>query len=330
MWLALCLTSSMASAQSFVIAPPWKQAPGGKERGTEIARIISEEMASQGGEALPPDRASALVEEQYRAECQRGACAERFRAAFNAAAAIVIRVFRMEPGNGPPTSFEIAIQPEPGLEFSSSARFGGAPLQERVTQVFNEALRAYERGAGPWLRIEGAPAGSELFVDDKPVGFSSPLRMSVGTHRVRVSAEGYRPSTRIITLSTPAATETLRFTLERASAAASTHNESAKLLDVPGARRSALWITSGILSAALGAGFVGLSVREQQPCHDVGRAECSNDAQWKTHLGVGVTLSAVSIAALTTGLLLRPGRQKTRVAIGASPHQALFLFRREL
>lgn len=341
---ALCalFSSQLAHAQIFVIAPPWHMGSDGKERSEQVARVIEQDVAKQNGKALAPERAAALVPEEYREACSKGACAERFRAAYNAHAAIVIRVYRLGEGEGPATSFQIGIQPETGLEYVASSSIDNTPFDELALRTFREAQRAYQRGPGPWLYIEGAPKNADLFIDDKPVVLKTPLNLSVGTHRVRVQANGFEPANRIVSFASPSASQRLFVNLkpstEQAPSLVPVDSSSASSSAPVEQRRSASWpsialFSVGGASALIGAGLIGVSVREQNEsddCDALSSFPCSS-SNAKTYRASGIALTAVGVTAIVAGIFLRPRvTQKTHISLETSHHHALLAYRRDL
>jgi len=192
--------SAAVRADTFAIVPPWYAGADGKVVSAEIARIIQEDL-SKHNEALGPQQVLALVPKHERVSCEGGACAERYREASGAIAAVVIRVDRLGVGAGPATSFQIGIQPAIGVEYKQGAVLSDGALPEIVLKAFHEVYRQYRQGPGPWLELAGGPDGATVYVDNRVSGkLPCTLAVPVGAHLVRVEARGFEPTTRMVGL----------------------------------------------------------------------------------------------------------------------------------
>lgn len=201
-------------ADVFAIAPQWYEGTDGKRVGDEIARAIQDDLASEH-RVLAPLEVARLVKNEERVSCEGGACAERYREAAGAVATIFIIVSRLGVGVGPATSFQIGIQPSPGIEYTEGAILRDGPLTDITVKAFREAFRRYRQGPGPWLEVVGGPKGAEVFVDERWVGLL-PLTIAVqtGKHLVRVQAKTFAPSTQSISFDSPTSRTRLAFHLE--------------------------------------------------------------------------------------------------------------------
>lgn len=192
--------SAAVRADTFAIVPPWYAGTDGKAVSAEIVRIIQEDL-SKHNEALGPQQLLALVPKSDRVSCEGGACAEKYREAAGAIAAVVVRVDRLGVGPGPATSFQIGIQPAVGVEYTQGAVLADGALPEIVLKAFHEVYRQYRQGPGPWLELAGGPDGATVYVDDRVSGkLPCTLAVPVGAHLVRVESEGFEPTTRMVGL----------------------------------------------------------------------------------------------------------------------------------
>ncbi len=208
-----------ARADVFVIAPPWLDcsAPNDcKREGDEIVRAIQEDLSSDH-RVLGPREVAALVKPEERVWCAGGACAERYREAAGAVATITIIVARVAAGEGPATSFQLGLQPSPGIEYTQGALMSDGPLRDIAVKAFREVFRRYRQGPGPWLEVVGGPKGASVFVDERPVGVL-PLTIAIqtGSHSVRVEAQGFVPLSKVVSFATAADRRRLEFRLEPA------------------------------------------------------------------------------------------------------------------
>jgi len=90
-------------------------------------------------------------------------------------------------------------------ETESELRDAGA-TEELIKTLRQLAPKPQAPAAAPVLLIEATPGGAQVYVDDEPVGTTSPegrlklTRFSPGAHRVRLSLEGYRDVEQPVTL----------------------------------------------------------------------------------------------------------------------------------
>ncbi len=128
------MTAASARADVFVIAPPYYEGIDGRAVSDEIVRLVNDDLSKQY-EVVSPLKAAGLVPKEHRVSCPEGECAERYRKASGAVAAIVIRVGRLGAGAGRATSFQLGIQPAPGLEYTDGALFSDGPLKDIVLKA---------------------------------------------------------------------------------------------------------------------------------------------------------------------------------------------------
>jgi len=342
-------------ADVFVVAPPWFEplASDGEQVSDRIAAVVQRELESQY-KVLSPTQAANSVSPEERVPCPKGACAERYREASYAAAAIVVRVYREEDGKGPATSFQIGLQTTPGIEFSQGAMLSEGALEELVRRALGKVFWAYRQGTGPFLHVTGSPEGATIFLDDKPVGaVPQPLQLQVGTHDVRVEALGYEPQTQIVSLPSVTTSKELSFYLEPArtakgaSSPASREEQarkgaSARPPDTAHEppltrRRTAIGLmTGGALLLAVGAPYLGVVLRKhhqvgecpenQDGCRDNNALQGSKGPQ----LGVGSTLVALGALSLSTGIGLFMRDKRIRLAGAVGPGHALLIMKGSL
>jgi hypothetical protein len=353
--------SVAARADSFVIAPPWYQssATDGESLSDELVRLIQRELSKQY-EVLSPERAVEKVSAEHRTACPQGECAERYRAAHHATAAIVVRVYREADGAGPATSFQLGLQPELGLEYSHGAQLSDGKLAELTARVLGDLFRDYRRGAGPFLYVSGAPKGASIHVDGEPMGtLPRRLTLSIGSHRVQVTAHGFQPMTRVVALSSLTSSEELVFRLApapaSASAAAVVPVEAASLAGEPTARseveasgaarmqnrarRRRTWIglmAGGAIVAGLGATYLGFAIHghdESGRCEGSqlgcrAREESRGNARAQLGLASALTLLGAGVLGTGVGMFLRDKHVQLGGDVG--PGRAVITLRGDL
>jgi hypothetical protein len=128
-----------------------------------------------------------------RAEaCEREPCAEGAPSTSQTGAQLTIwRAATSERPGG----VSVALTQPDGTRYSEgvvvSTGNEGA-LATAIAAATRGALERYRRGPGPWLELDGAPAGSSISVDGAPLGtVPGRYRVAGGLHHVVVSAAGY-------------------------------------------------------------------------------------------------------------------------------------------
>lgn len=325
-----------ARADVFVIAPPYFTGSDGERVSDEIVRAIQRDLGSQY-RVVGPLEAAALVKKEERVWCRKGACAERYRKAAGAVAAIVVRVDRVGDGSGPATSFQIGIQPSPGIEYTKGALLAEGPVGELAVKALREAFHEYRQGPGPWLEVIGAPEGAVVYVDEREVGtLPCTLAVSAGSHRVRVEARTFAPVTKLVSLQSPTARKTLDFRLE----------PERVVLKAKGSQRlperestdsasgsSILWkdplFYAGALGVVAGGGLLGFAVSNKIHSGDCEERDpagvCVNYGDFgnrsKVMLASGISLAAVGVSLLTWRIVEAVQEKRTwhaNVAVGRS------------
>jgi PEGA domain len=334
--LGCWLVCSLARADVFVIAPPYFEGTDGERVSTEIVRVVADDLAAAQHKVFGPKEAASRVSKEQRVWCKQGACAEHYRAALGAAAAIVVRVARVS-SDGPATSFQLGIQPAPGLEYTAGGLLAEGPLGERVVKALREAFRAYRQGPGPWLEVSGAPEGAAVFVNDVAVGtLPCTVAVPVGAVRVRVEARSFVPKTDVVAMQSAADRRKLVLRLEPQSVlvAPAVGPEAARPVHVPEAP-AALPETDarrrwrGLLYGGLGAAAVGAVVGTVGVVHKVREGRCSSEgdagclqrhefgavSRFALGGGVSLTLLGATLAAVGGWKL----NTTARVQLAASP-----------
>jgi hypothetical protein len=318
----------------FVIAPAYYEGTDGRAVSEALARVVEADLKKHH-EVVGSVEAAKLVPREFRRPCPDGECAERLREASGAVAAIVIRVGRGAAGEGPATSFQLGIQPSPGVQYTRGALLADGRLEEIALRALREAFRDYRQGPGPWLEVVGAPARASVFVDEREAG-TLPWTdtLPLGTHRIRVEARGFEPMTKIVTLSSPTERKKLEFRLEAAglSSADIIEQKGSQVVSSPpvpsnttapeSSRRRPILLGGGAGAVAVGGVLVGLGVGMK-----VRDGSCSLDsaggcaeryrfgARGKVLLGIGVPLFLAGSALVAAGALTDATDTKTRVGL---------------
>lgn len=348
--LAGCLVllfAQAAKADVFVIAPPHFAGTDGERVSDEIVRAIQDDLSSEH-RVLGPLEGAALLKKEERVWCRGGACAERYREAAGAVAAIVVRVVRVGEGVGPATSFQLGIQPSPGIEYTKGALLADGPIHELAVKALREAFREYRQGPGPWLEVTGGPEGASIFVDEREVGtLPRTLAVPIGSHRIRVEARTFAPMTKVVSFDTATDRKRLEFRLEpeRLSLTPSTGlgSTSDVRADSGSRNRSTLWSDPwfyiGSASAVTGGVLIGLSApnkirsgecEERDPagaCDKIRRFGPGSKAM----LGVGVSVATAGL--LLTGWRVAHAfhdRKKWQVNVAVSRRAVGFTMERSL
>lgn len=341
--LALLLTRA-AKADVFVIAPPHFAGTDGESVSDEIVRAIQEDLGPEN-RVLAPLEAAALVKKEERVWCRGGACAERYREAASAVAAIVVRVTRVGEGPGLATSFQVGIQPSPGIEYTKGALLSDGPLREIAVKAFREAFREYRQGPGPWLEVTGGPDGATIYVDEREVGtLPRTLAVPIGSHRVRVEARTFAPMTKAVSFDTATDRKRLEFRLEPAHVSLASVTEPA-----PGERAApeeidppSLWkdpvFYVGAGSVVAGGVLIGVAVPNKTGSGDCAErgpsGACEEYRQFgpgpKVMLGAGISLAAAGLLLGGWRAAHAPNEKKWKPSVAVSRDSVGFTVGRSL
>lgn len=320
----LTFAPSVASADDFVIPPPWYSGTDGAQISAGIVNALQATLTPQDRVILPADAVQNLPKDQ-RTWCASGECAERYRKAAKATAAIVIRVYRLGT-SGPATSFQIGLQPEPGLEYIEGAILDARPLAEQVADVWIDVQRKYRRGPGPHLNVTGAPKAAEILVDGRPMGHLPEfLTLTVGTHQVAVRARGFETQTHVVALQSAASFEELEIRLEPARVrprTASAPKPQRQQEPPPEAPKLAIGLGSAGAAALVGGSLLaGWALTEDGGCSKAGPF-CTEPREHETNwaaAGAGIGISAIGIGAIVWGALqYRKDRRRPTVRVEAN------------
>jgi len=322
-------TVSDAQADVFAIAPQWFQGTDGERVGDEIVRAIQDDLASEH-RVLAPLEVARLVKKEERVWCDGGACAERYREAAGAVATVFIIVSRAAAGTGPATSFQIGIQPSPGLEYIEGAILSEGPLKDIAVKAFREAFRRYRQGPGPWLEVVGGPKGAAVFVDDRSVGvLPLTLAVQVGNHLVRVESKTFTPLTKPVSFESPTDRTRLEFRLEPerievAPAPAADQRGGGKAPQASPRRDGSpseratrfVWAGSGLLVGGAGLVAAPLVAMASADCSQRGPdGACVNEDGLRKSIAIPFFVVGGAAMAVGAGLLgvgLRQRRQAAR------------------
>jgi len=318
--------ASSARADVFVMPPPVYEGTDGEIVSERIVAAIQKDLGAEST-VITPDKSVGFLSPTERTWCASGECIERYRAASNATAAVVVRVYRLAVGEGPATSFQVGLQPSPGLEYRDGIVIDPeVPLERQAQQVVGEVLRQYRRGPGPHLSVTGAPAGAVVFVDDEPKGpLPVFLTVPVGAHRVRVEATGFAPMTRFVWLQSATSFGELSFRLEpearrEASVASAAHRGSGLRPLTPSQRTGVGMMAIGSTLAVSSLLYLAVAVADGkggQCLHAEGplclrRDESRNVA---LRLGVSGSVAAMGMTSAVIGSLIFK-REKDRLRPG--------------
>lgn len=178
--LAVLLVAAPAAAQSVVVL-----APNLDEGLTVTAGALAEDYARAAlraeGLTLAPRPASE--------RCQAASCAEEARARAGTDYAAVVSLWSTAH-DGVVTGATVALAADE--EAAYLGWHNGGTVQGAVDRATAQALEHLRRGAGPWLSVEGSPAGARVSVDGTAVG-QLPYRGRIagGVHAVTVEAAGH-------------------------------------------------------------------------------------------------------------------------------------------
>jgi hypothetical protein len=322
--LVALLCAIPARAEVFVVPPPGYKGKNGDKVGQEIVTAIWEYLGEHT--VLLPNQAVDALPANQRRWCVESDCMEAYRSANKADAAIAVRVYARTQA-GPATSFQIQIQPKPGIEYRQGAVIDPKqPLADQVRVVLEKLWHRFEsKEVQPHLTITGAPEGAMVYVDDKLKGtIPAYLTLSAGTYRVRLEKTGYTPATRIVTLHTATSEETTDLRLEPASsqpgpllsrAASETRARTTKERTAIGLLASGAAV---LVASAAYATFAALEPDEGRCIANANAPTCQN-VQSNSHrgqkLGIGVGLSTLGLGLMSAGAVVLK-RERASIAIG--------------
>jgi hypothetical protein len=196
-WVAL---ASPVRANTAVVVPPSIDMTATADTldvaATELMRLIR----VQGFDVISPGQASAAAEDAQQSgnfpahlnvlDCRSVECAIEYRRLFDASFATQLMLSGL---SGKVRTVTITITESANVTFTGSATLQASDLKGAVQAAYGAARDKYVRGEGPWLTIQGGPAGALVFVDEQEYG-ALPLEhryIGGGDHRVEVRAKGY-------------------------------------------------------------------------------------------------------------------------------------------
>lgn len=191
--LLLALAPRPAAAESAALLPPGGEARLPAADKQRAVAALTAALQAERVRVVSPEQAARRLARSPLRECARVECAAELGRAL--AVEIVAGVALWpEPGGGPATSAVVTIVDAQGAAFDATAQVAGGDLAAAVTTAYAGARERQRRGAGPWLVVDGEPAGAVVSVDGTDEGVL-PFRGRVtpGSHRVRVRLAGYRP-----------------------------------------------------------------------------------------------------------------------------------------
>jgi hypothetical protein len=186
--LALFLCSPHAARAQHVIMLPH---PG---EGTLAAE---RDAAQQAVRDALRDEGMSVVDSAALGEPERGCrqvtCAPALLAAREAELAAAIAVWRAQPQ----LQVHVTLVDPAGHRYSGVAGVDPAHADAGARAALVEARGLQLLGPGPWVRIEGSPAGAEVVIDGRFAGVL-PYRAALraGDHQLEVRASGHRSEQR--------------------------------------------------------------------------------------------------------------------------------------
>jgi hypothetical protein len=201
-WLVLLLwgMASLAHASAVVIVPPRAEDGVSSEAVEQAVSELMRLIRAQGLDPISPGQSAASAEEARDSggfprsinphECLSPECATEFRKLFDASFAVQLSLFAEARR---PSSVAVVITETPKAYFAGTKEIEGGDIQAAVRASYLAARDKHLQGAGPWLSVQGTPAGATVYVDGVEYG-KLPIdrrHLEPGRHRVQVRQDGF-------------------------------------------------------------------------------------------------------------------------------------------
>ena len=161
---------------------------------------LAEAVRSVGAEPVrEPEEAAAPEPVAAGAEPPPTDLAARLEAA-GAQHAVALTLWRA--GDGAVSGVAVSVTTPDGARYRQGAELAAdGQLAAAVAEATAGAYARLRRGPGPWLELEGSPAGAVISVDGQAAG-ALPRRVKVagGLHHLEVESPGYTPFDETITV----------------------------------------------------------------------------------------------------------------------------------
>lgn len=212
--LALGFTANGAAAERAIVLPH------GGDAGLQTLRVAAHEavlaaLGEQGFEVRPASAPEG--DPAHGGGCKQIGCAPALLAAARAELAVAVAVWRSDAG----PQVNVTLVDGQGNRYPAVAPVepGGAPAAARRALLDARGLQLL--GPGPWVHVEGAPAGARVVIDGAVAG-ALPYRgaLSSGDHVLELAAPGYAAQQRELQMPLDP-TATLRVEVALAPATAS-------------------------------------------------------------------------------------------------------------
>jgi hypothetical protein len=204
----VCLTPTAARAESAALLTVGGEARlTAADKGRALAALTA---ALEAEEVQVMTRAEAdrrLGRRSPLRDCARADCGLELRRAL--AVDLVAGVALLPDAGGErPTSAIVTILDASGAAFDATAPITANDLPAAIAAAYTQARERQRRGPGPWLRIEGTPAGAVVAIDGTDEGvLPFQERVAAGEHVVRVTLTGHRAHEERVRVAPGAGTE---------------------------------------------------------------------------------------------------------------------------
>jgi hypothetical protein len=198
--VALWAWSAAAHASTAVVVPPSIDVAasvdvvdGATAELTRVIRVHGFDVISSGQAAAAAEDAQqtgSFAKEHNPNDCRSATCATEYRRLFDAAFAVQMRLLG---SGGKVGGVVITITESPTATFSASSVVHGGDVKGAIQAAYAAAREKHVRGEGPWLSVEGSPAGAVVYFDGLEYGSLPFERRYVegGAHRVEVRKDGF-------------------------------------------------------------------------------------------------------------------------------------------
>jgi hypothetical protein len=192
-WLSLLLllpATAVRAESAVMLSPRSERALSAAER-AELTAALEHALRAQGVHGVAMDATEACADH----ECI--AAALRARDAAHAAELTV-----WHAADGTITGVSISLVQAAGERYSEGAQVKpGHDVTLAIEEAARGAYARMRRGPGPWLALEGVPAGASITVDGQAAGvLPRQVKVAGGLHRVVVSHPGYTPLDETVTV----------------------------------------------------------------------------------------------------------------------------------
>jgi hypothetical protein len=320
----LCAAWPAGVRAEMIILLSVRDAASGSAERDRAETALSQALQAEGTQIV----SQAQAEDQVggaAANCAGSGCVAELVRGVGADGALALAV-KTPPEDRAASVVQVLLVDRAGRRFPGSATVGDGDFARAAQDALFDARSLQLLGPGPWLRVRSDPPGAQVLLDGHPMG-STPTRAAVdaGRHTLEVRASGLRPHVQTVDIP-PDASRQVEIGADlapRGQGHGTEGGRGGRLTQAPGPSVQRPLLGPVVLGAA-GAALIASQVVPiaGDSCEQVDDSgQCSQRAA--INRGAAITISAVGVAAMASGLLWYifggdDGESSSALAVGIS------------